>query len=170
MKMLHFLSLAAAVAFAGCASGHFSSSDKSIAVRTTPQKEIVVLAPDKANVFTTMAREQNNWLTAQIQAAITHELSLSSRFQPGKGGAGDAQIVFNSLRHGLLEVSANNYAVQVVAEVSLLGHGGKKVGDREITSTSGNIHTLADFEDSKTYQEALLSAAEKLSLELVSDL
>ena len=170
MKTFRYLSLILAMALLGCASGHFSSSVKTISVNTTPQKEIIILAPDKANVFATVAREHNGWIQAQLRNTIIHQLSQSDRFQPGKGGADDGQINITGIRHGVLEVSPNNYAVQVVAEITLVGHGGKKIGDREITSTSGNVQPLREFEDSKTYEESLINASEKLAVELVSDL
>jgi|GEM_PF-4196100 len=169
MKTFRFLSLMIGLALAGCASGHFSSSVKNIGVNTTPQKTVVILAPDKANIFNSMAREQTGWLENQLHTAITHHLSESERFQLGKG-AEDGKIVVTGLRHGVLEVSPNNYAVQVVGEFSLFNKAGKKIGDREITSTAGNVQPLTEFEDSKTYQESLISATEKMALELVSDL
>lgn len=169
MKTFRFLSLIIGLALAGCASGHFSSSVKNIGVNTTPQKTVVILAPDKANIFNSMAREQTGWLENQLHGAITHHLSESERFQPGKA-AEDGKIVLTGLRHGVLEVSPNNYAVQVVGEFSLFNKAGKKIGDREITSTAGNVQPLTEFEDSKTYQESLTSATEKMALELVSDL
>jgi hypothetical protein len=170
MTTFRYLSLFLAMALLGCASGHFSSSVKTIGVETRPQKEIIILAPEKANVFMTVAREHNAWIQAQLRNTITHQLSQSGRYEPGKGSGDDGQIVITGIRHGVLEVSPNNYAVQVVAEISLVGRGGKKIGDREITSTSGNVQPLREFEDSKTYEESLINASEKLALELVSDL
>jgi hypothetical protein len=169
MQTLRFLSLVMALAIFGCASGHFSSGVKTISVNAKPQKEIVVLAPEKANIFSAVAREHNGWLQAQLQNTITHQLSVSDRYQPGKPGQEDGQIIFTGLRHGVLEVSPNNYAVQIVAEISLM-RGGKKVGEREITSTCGNVQPLISFEDSRLYEESLINASEKLALELVSDL
>lgn len=168
MKMHHLLSLVAAALLSGCASGHFSSSVKNVGVNTTPQRGVVVIAPDKANIFASMAREHNGWLEAQLRTAINRHLSESERFEPVKG-TGDGTLVFNSLRHGLLEVSANNYAAQVIADISLVKDG-KTIGSREITSTAGDLHPLIDFEDSKIYEEALSNAADKLALELVNDL
>jgi hypothetical protein len=170
MKTHSVLSLAAVLLFAGCAGGHFGSSVKNVGVNATPQRGVVVLAPDKANLFAAMAREHNGWLQGQIRAAINRELSQSSRFQPSKGAAEDGQVVFNSLRHGLLEVSPNNYAAQIVADISLVADNGKIIGNREITSTAGALHSLLDFEDPKTYEDALNNAADKLALELVNDL
>jgi hypothetical protein len=169
MKMHNLLFLAAAVLLSGCASGHFSSSVKNVGINTAPARGIVVLAPDKANVFAAMAREHNGWLEGQLRASINRQLAQSERFQPAKGTAGDGVVAFNSLRHGLLEVSANNYAAQVIADISLLKDG-KVVGNREITSTAGDLRPLMDFEDPKIYEEALTNAADKLALELVADL
>jgi hypothetical protein len=169
MKMHHVLSVLLAILFAGCSSGRFSSSVKSVGVNTTPKREIVVLGPDKANIFNTMAREHNGWVQTQLRTSINRELAQTERFQPAKG-AEDGQIIFNSLRHGLLEVSANNYAAQITADITLMAANGKVVGNREITSTGGNIHTLSDFEDPKVYEEAITAAVDKLALELVTDL
>jgi hypothetical protein len=170
MKIHSLLSLAAAILFAGCAGGHFGSNVKNVGVNSTPQRGVVVLAPDKANLFGSMAREHNGWLQEQLRASINRELSQSTRFQPVKGTSGEGQIVFNSLRHGLLEVSPNNYAAQVIADISLVTSNGKTIGNREITSMAGELHSLFDFEDPKTYEDALTNASDKLALELVNDL
>lgn len=169
MKTQSLFALAAAALLVGCSSGHFSSGVKTVSVNTTPQRGVVLLAPDKAPLFSNMANSRGPWLQGQLRAAINHQLSQSSRFQPAKG-AEDGQIVFNSLRHGLIEVSANNYAAQIVADVTLLTKNGKTVGSREITATGGDLHSLIDFEDSKTYEDALIVASDKLALELVNDL
>lgn len=169
MKTLTLLSLAAAALLAGCASGHFSSSIKTIGVNTTPPKGVVVLAPDKANLFASMAQEHNGWMEGQVRLAINRELSQSTRFQPAKGSE-DGLVIFDSLRHGLVEVSPNTYAAQIVAEVTLKNKNGKVIGGREITSTGGELHTLMEFEDSRVYEAALAGAADKLALELVNDL
>lgn len=170
MKKLALLSLFAVITFAGCSRDHFSSGVKVVGVNSTPRRQTVVLSPSKANSFNSMAQERNGWVEGQLRTSITRELSESGRFQPAKGNEDDGQIVFNSIRHGLLEVSANNYAVQLTADFSLIGKNGKTIGSRELSATAGQIHTLAEFEDSKTYEEALTSAADKLALELVHDL
>lgn len=170
MKKLALLSLFAVITFAGCSRDHFSSGVKVVGVNTTPRKPTVVLSPDKAAFFNSMAKERNGWVEGQLRTSITRELAESGRFQPAKDGGSDGQIVFNSIHHGLLEVSANNYAVQLSADISLIGKNGKSSGSRSITATAGQIHTLAEFEDSKNYEEALTSAADKLALELVHDL
>jgi hypothetical protein len=169
MKQHTLLSLAAAALLAGCASGHFSSGVKTVGVNTAPLRGVTILAPDKATVFAGVARDQNGWLEGQIRASIDKELAQSDRFRPAKG-ADDGRIVFNSLRHGLLEVSPNNYAAQIVADVSLVDHNGKTIGNRELSSTSGDLHPLVDFEYARTYQQALAGVADKLALELVNDL
>ena len=170
MKKTALLFLFAAITFTGCSRDHFSSGVKVVSVNTTPRRQTIVLSPSKATSFNSMAQERNGWLEGQLRTSITRELSESGRFQPAKGNEDDGQIVFNSIRHGLLEVSANNYAAQLTADVSLVGKNGKTIGSRELSATAGQIHTLAEFEDSKTYEEAMTSAADKLALELVHDL
>ncbi len=170
MKKIALLFLFAAFTFAGCSRDHFSSNVKVVGVNTTPRRATVVLSPNKAISFNNMAQERNGWLEGQLRTSITRELAESGRFQPAKAGDDDGQIVFNSIRHGLLEVSANNYAAQLTADISLVGKNGKVIGSRDLSATAGQIHTLAEFEDSKTYEEALTSAADKLALELVHDL
>ncbi len=169
MKIFSLFIIAAAALFTGCSSGHFSSGVKTVSVNTAPQRGVVLLSPDKAPLFASMAGQRGPWLQGQLRAAINHQLLQSSRFQPAKG-AEDGQIVFDSLRHGLLEVSANNYAAQIVADITLLTKNGKTVGSREITAMSGDMHSLIDFEDPKTYEDALIGASDKLALELVNDL
>ena len=170
MKKTALLFLFAAITLAGCSRDHFSSGVKIVGVNTTPRKPTIVLSPDKAAFFNTMAKERNGWVESQLLTSITRELAESGRFQPAKDSTDDGRIVFNSIHHGLIEVSANNYAVQLSADISLTGKNGKNVGGRSVTATAGQIHTLAEFEDPKTYEEALTSAADKLAMELVHDL
>ncbi len=170
MKKTALLFLFAAITLAGCSRDHFSSSVKVVSVNTTPRRPTIVLSPNKAASFNNMAQERNGWIEGQLRTSITRELSESGRFQPAKDGTDDGQIVFNRIRHGLLEVSANNYAAQLTADVSLIGKNGKVIGSRDLSAMAGQIHTLAEFEDSKTYEEALTSAADKLAMELVHDL
>lgn len=170
MKMTALLFLFAAITLAGCSRDGFSSGVKVVSVNTTPRRPTIVLSPERANSFSSMAKERNGWVEGQLRTSITRELAESGRFQPAKGNGDDGQIVFNSIRHGLLEVSANNYAAQLTADVSLVGKNGKTISNRDLTATAGQIHTLAEFEDSKTYEEAMTSAADKLALELVHDL
>lgn len=168
MKFYSLCTIIAAVFLSACSSGHFSSGVKTVSVNTATKRGVVLLAPDKANLFATMARERNGWLESQLRTSIQRELGQSARFQPGQAGA-DGEVAFIALRHGLLEVSANNYAAQVIAEVELR-RGGKVVGNRELTATAGDLHSLNDFEDSKIYEAALTNAADKVALELVNDL
>ncbi len=170
MKNISLLFLFAAITFTGCSRDHFSSGVKVVGVNTTPRRATTVFSPDKGGSFNSMAKERNGWVEGQLRTSITRELEESGRFQPAKGNEDDGQIVFNSIRHGLLEVSANNYAAQLTADVSLVGRNGKTISTRDITATAGLIHTLSEFEDSKVYEEALTNAADKLAMELVHDL
>ena len=104
-----------------------------------------------------------------VRSTIAREIAAGGRFQFVPTGGGDAQITIDSLRHGLIEVSANNYAVTVAGSVSVT-HGGKDLGPREFSATGGDIRPLAEFEQSATYEAALQTAFDKVALELVAGL
>ena len=150
-----------------------------MAVNPTPRRPMVLLAPAKSDYFTEMANKQGGWLEGRLRGAINRELAQSVRFRTARGGQPDGEIVFDSVRHGLIEVSANHYVVTLTAEVTLYKGGGnarsrssesRTVGHREISTNSGEMHTIEEFEDARIYEQGLDSAVDKLALELVHDL
>ena len=190
MKIAHLLNVLAALSLVGCSSDHFSSKVHSVAVNSTPRHSYVLLSPAGAEAFSEMAKKEGGWLEDSLRAAINHELRQSSRFEPARSGQPDGEIVFDSLRHGLVEVSANKYLVTLTGEFTLTnGHinarawsdkrrndsreganARQTVGHREFTANSGQPRTLAEFEDSRVYEESLNAAIDKIALELVHDL
>ncbi len=172
--MKPLLGLAAAtvlIAFSGCASDHLPSSVRTVSLAPAARQQPVVLAPAKANVFSRMAGERSTWAANQLRAAIAREIANGGRFQtqPTGSGSADAQIAIETLRHGVIEVSANNFAVTVSGTVSIT-HGAKNLGTREFSATSGDIRPLLDLEDPRNYEAALQGALDKAALELVADL
>jgi hypothetical protein len=164
------LSLFAALLVSGCAGGSFSSGVKTVHVNPAVKRGTVVTAPDKATVFAQTAQSQTQWLENWLRNAIVNQINQSGRFSAIDRNPVDATIEFESVRHGLIEVSAGSYAATLDVDVILLDRNGKTTGHRTVSATGGSIHSLRDFEDAKVYSEALSIAADKLALELVSTL
>lgn len=165
-----FFGLAAAVvvvAFSACAGNHLPSDVRSVSLAPAARRPPVVLAPARGTAFARMADERGAWAVNQLRASIARELAAGGRFQPLPNGTGDAEITIESLRHGLIEVSANSYAVTVAGAISIL-HGAKSLGQRDFSATSGEIRPLTDFEDPGIYEAALQGTFDKVALELVS--
>jgi hypothetical protein len=164
-----FAVIAVAVAFSGCASEHLPSSIHAISLSPSARRAPVVLAPARASAFAQMANEHATWAANQLRSSIARELTATGRFQAAPNGSGDAEIAIDTLRHGLIEVSANSYAVTVSGAISIT-QGGKSLGQREFSGTGGDIRPLVDFEDPQKYKAALQGAFDKVALELVSAL
>ena len=164
-----FVAVAAFIALAGCANDHLPSSVRTVSLAPAARQQPVVLAPSKATVFARMAEERSTWAANQLRTAIARELASGGRFQPQPTGTGDAQIAIETLRHGVLEVSANNFAVTISGTVSIT-QGTKSLGVREFSATSGDIRPLLDFEDPRNYEAALQGAFDKAALELTAAL
>ncbi len=123
MKTAYLLNVFAALSLVGCSGDHFSSKVHSVAVNSTPRHSYVLLSPTGADAFSAMAKKEGGWLEDSLRAAINHELRQSRRFEPARSGQPDGEVVFDSLRHGLVEVSANNYLVTLTVEFTLTnGH------------------------------------------------
>ena len=123
MKTAHLLNVVAALTLVACSGDHFSSKVHSVAVNSTPRHSYVLLSPTGADAFSAMAKKEGGWLEDSLRAAINHELRQSSRFEPVRHGQPDGEVVFDSLRHGLVEVSANYYLVTLTVEFTLTnGH------------------------------------------------
>jgi hypothetical protein len=161
--------VAVAVAFSGCASEHLPSSVHAISLAPEARRAPVVLAPTRAAAFTRMANERDSWAANQLRSAIARELVATGRFQAAPAGGGDAEISIETLRHGLIEVSANSYAVTVSGAISI-NQGAKSLGQREFSATGGDIRPVAEFEEPQVYEAALQGAFDKVALELVTAL
>ncbi len=129
----------------------------------------MILSPARENYFSQIAREHNDWLVTALNTAVRRELANGGRYQNAPTGTADAEITFETLRHGLIEVTADNYAVQLSGSASVT-KGSKQVSSHDFSSTSGAIRPLKDFEDTKNYEEALQGVVDKVALELVTSL
>ncbi len=183
MQINQLLAILAVGLLAGCSSEHLSTDIRTIAVNPTPRRPVTLLAPHNSDAFSEMANKQDSWLEGRLSSAINRQLAQSVRFQTARNNTADGEIVFDNLRHGLIEVSANNYVVTVNAELTIYSSGASRswrngatrqrtsgdrvAGHRELNSTAGQIHSLEEFENPSTYQESLDSAVEKLAIELV---
>src|SRR4051812_36890327 len=143
----------AAAILTGCSSSHLPGDVRTISLAPAARRPPVVLAPAKATTFARMADAHGTWAANQLRATISRELANGGRFQPATTGQGDAEITIESLRHGLVEVSADHYAVTVAGTVTIT-HGAKNLGQREFSGTGGDVRPLMDFEDPKTYEDA----------------
>jgi hypothetical protein len=183
MKIAHLLAVLAIGLLAGCSSEHLSTDIRTIAVNAAPRRAVTVFTPRDSDTFSEMANRQHGWLEGRLRGAINRQLAQSVRFQTAGNGGADGEIVFDNLRHGLTEVSADNYVVTINAEITIYSRsnsrswlsdtirqrtsGDRVAGHREITSHAGQIRSLGEFENPKIYQESLDSAVDKLALELV---
>jgi hypothetical protein len=160
---------AVALAFSACAGSHLPPDARSVSLAPAARRPPVVLAPARATAFARMADEHGTWAANQLRAAIAREIAAGGRFQAAPTGTGDAEISIESLRHGLIEVSSNSYAVTVAGSISIK-KGQADLGQREFSGTGGEIRALSDFEDPKNYEAALQGALDKVALELVTAL
>src|SRR5215207_86197 len=129
---------AVALAFAGCASDHLPSDARTISLAPSARQAPVVLAPARASSFARMANERGTSAVNQLRSAIAREIAAGGRFQASPVGSGDVVMTIDSLRHGLIEVSANSYAVSVAGSVSIT-RGEKSLGTREFSGMGGDI-------------------------------
>jgi len=170
MNSVRILLAAALTWFTGaCAKNELPSGIRTVSIAPAARQAPLVLAPARATAFARMAEERGSWAVNELRAAISRELAASGRFQAAPSGSGDAQIAIESLRHGLIEVSANRYAVTVAGAVNL-HRGSENLGQRDFSGTSGDIRSLAEFEDPAVYEEALRGTLSKVALELVAGL
>jgi hypothetical protein len=163
------IALVMAILLSACASNHLPPDVWSISLAPAARRPPVVLAPANGAAFARMADERGTWAVNQLRSTIAREIAAGGRFQSAPTGLGDAEISIGSLRHGLVEVSANSYAVTIAGTVSI-ARGGKDLGPREFSATGGDIRPLADFEQPANYEAALQTTFDKAALELVTAL
>lgn len=161
--------VALALVTGACASKQLPGNVRTVSLAPAARQTPVVLAPSRATGFARMAAERNTWAVNQLRSTISRELAAAGRYQPVPTGQGDAQITIDTLRHGLIEVSANQYAVSVAGTISV-ARGNESLGQHEFSGTSGQISPLSEFEDPAKYEEALQGTFDKVALELVTGL
>jgi hypothetical protein len=170
MTAFRLLLLAGATAaLVGCASSHLPPDVRTVSFAPSATRPPIVLAPANASTFARMAEERGTTVANLLRASFTRELAAAGRFQPAPSGRGDAEIAIDTLRHGLIEVSAGNFAVSAGGSLTI-SRGGKVFDQREFSATSGQVLPLRDFEDPAKYEEALQSTFDKIAIEVVSTL
>ena len=171
VKPFHLIpALAAAIMLSACGGGTtLPSGVKTIGISPSARQAPQVLAPPSASHFTRMAEGEGAWAVGQLRATLTREIAAGQRFQPAMPGKGDAEIMIETLRHGLLEVSGGSYAVTVTATVSIT-RGSKSLGTRELEGVGSAIQSIRDLEDPAIYHAALQSTFDKIAVEFAASL
>ena len=165
-----FPALVAAICLSACGGGtHLPSGVRTIGISPSARQAPQVLAPTGASNFSRMAEGEGLWAVSQLRATLARELTATERFQTVSPGKGDAEIMIESLRHGLIEVSGGSYGVSVTATVSIT-RGGKSLGTRELESVGTTVRSLRELEDPTIYREALQATLDKAAVEFVAEL
>jgi hypothetical protein len=164
--------MSTAVLLSGCASSNqLENRIQTITVADGVLKPTMILAPAKAADFSTFAARESAQVEREVRGSTADAIKQFGRFQRGAPTGSDATLTFDAIRHGVTSAGENLYAPIVEADFRATGMKGEQLLRRSHSATSGEVHTLDQFiKDPDLYRRAISVAAEKLALELASDL